>query len=63
MKKGDKVEIYENFITKDKSEGKAKLIKLERTESECGHSYEFWKVAFLDEPESQYSRAILQEKP
>ena len=55
MKKGDIVTIYKDPITKQKPEGKARLVKfVSRFEDE-----EHWMVSFLDEEGSEtYYRII-----
>jgi hypothetical protein len=60
MKKGDKVKIYHDPITKNQLEWEAKLIKkLDYTESE---EYEWWRVKFDDFDESTYERKIYFKK-
>jgi hypothetical protein len=45
MKRGDIVEIFEDPITCEKSEGMAKLVRLDIREED----QEYWQVRFLDD--------------
>jgi hypothetical protein len=52
MKRGDRVMIYEDPITKQHPEGPAVLIKkLNR---------EYWKVALINEPDRTYERKVVE---
>lgn len=59
MKAGEVVMIYEDPLTMQKPEGKAKLIKRVRE----NESAELWTVAFLSEDEStEYLRWLKKEE-
>lgn len=61
MKKGDKVRIFEDPITRQKPEGMATLIKLEFVSDSVPRA-ERWRVRFEgDEPNETYSRTIFLE--
>jgi len=61
MKKGDKVTIYEDPITKERLEGEAILVKL--IDEDCGRweegTMQRWKVRFLNEIMNEFERSIL----
>lgn len=52
MKKGDRVMIYEDPITRQHPEGPAILIK--KIEGD------YWKVSFINEPGKTYERTVLE---
>ena len=57
MKPNDIVEVYEDPITKERPEGKARLVKEYRPD--YGDGLSMWVVVFLDDPyKSQKLRTI-----
>lgn len=54
MKKGDIVTIYENPLTKEKPEGRAKLVKKICDDVDM----EYWQVQFLPGERNNYTRWI-----
>ena len=57
MKPGDVVMVYQKPATKEKPEGKAKLIR----RTMFNEQYEAWFVEFLDELGTEYFRTIVKE--
>ncbi len=59
-KVGDIVEIFENPVTQENSEGKAKLVNFQYTKKFDNTRLDVWSVTFADEIDPmQYTRAIL----
>ena len=59
MQEGDKVQVYHDPITKEKPEGKARLVELHRPD--VGDGLSMWWVEFDNEPGETYMRTIAEE--
>lgn len=60
LKPNQTVMIYEYPITKEKPEGKAKLLKLYKPDE--GDGLSLWLVCFEDEPNSKYVRTVYDDE-
>lgn len=56
MQEGDKVQVYQNPVTRQNPEGEAKLVRLYRPDE--GDGLSMWWVEFDDEPGQEYMRTI-----
>ena len=57
-KKGDIVNVYRNYITEDRLEGRAKLLKLSEYQDHVDPGYENWEVLFDGDCERPVERII-----
>jgi hypothetical protein len=55
LKKGDIVEVYEDPITREKLEGKARLHEFHFTTND---GLEYWEIEFLNEPGQCFQRLL-----
>ncbi len=61
MKRGQKVTIYQDPITRQRPEGKAKLIgRVSEIGVYEGHPVVRWQVEFADEPGVSYERTVVE---